>query len=581
MRKIIWLLICFLCVNFGIEVNAEEQSGFIFKIEESEVSMFSMLDEEKFVSLGDGLYSTSDINDAYDYIGKENILTVFPDYELELFDLNYSYALNDENYSEQWYLETIDYEFAKDINVTGKDIKIAVIDSGLNIEHPDLDKNKILEGYNCIADDTATDIVDNYGHGTQVTGVIAAQINNELDIAGIAHNAYIIPIKITDGKTLKLSSFFLGLNKAIECECDVINLSLGGKFTDETALTELKACVDKAVENGIVVVSAVGNYGGTDVYYPAGLDNVIGVGAIDSDLNVSSFSQKNESVFVVAPGRDILTLSNKGDSVLASGTSIATPMVTSFVALIKEAFPDYCYEEISTLLSNTANDKGEEGYDTSYGYGIINIKTAFDKVQEEIPKITVEKLEDIEEGTISVFIEDGKAIQSGILEISYNNEEVEITGVNKGELLWDFAPLIEIDEQKNRITVSWENNESYLETGILITVDFKLKESIIEYVQFKIENCNLYDENENKIWAIQNSGGIEINNQSVIKGDIYSDGIVNIKDLIRLNQYVAKWEMELTKNELNAADIVADGEINSKDLIRLNQYLARWNVTLD
>ena len=90
-----------------------------------------MLDEEKFVSLGDGLYSTSDINDAYDYIGKENILTVFPDYELELFDLDYSYTLNDENYSEQWYLETIDYEFAKDINVTGKDIKIAVIDSGI------------------------------------------------------------------------------------------------------------------------------------------------------------------------------------------------------------------------------------------------------------------------------------------------------------------------------------------------------------------------------------------------------------------------------------------------------------------
>ena len=145
----------------------------------------------------------------------------------------------------------------------------------------------------------------------------------------------------------------------------------------------------------------------------------------------------------------------------------------------------------------------------------------------------------------------------------------------------DFAPLIEIDEQKNRITVSWENNGYFLEAGTLITIDFKLKESITEYAQFKIENCNLYNENKNKIWTIQNSGGIEINNQSVIKGDIYSDGIINIKDLIRLNQYVAKWEMELTKNELNAADIVADGEINSKDLIRLNQYLARWNVTLD
>ena len=573
MKKIICLIISLICLNTCSVAIAEEQDmGFIFKIQESEIAMFSMANED-IVPLGNGLYSTNDINAVYEALGQENILSVFPDYELELFEIN------DEAYAQQWYLKTIDYNFSYNEKITGEEVKIAIIDSGLNVEHPDLNQTKILQGYNCIADETATDVVDNYGHGTQVAGVIAAQVNNGIAIAGIAPNVSIIPIKITDGKTLKLSSFFLGLNKAIESDCDIINLSLGGKFSDADALAELKSYIDKAVEKGIIIVSAVGNYGTSDIYYPAGLDNVIGVGSVDSDLQVSSFSQMNESVYVSAPGRGIVTLSKENGIATASGTSIATPIVTAAVALVKEVRPLYSYEEVMQLLKETAVDTGELGYDTSYGYGILNIENLFTSIYEEIPVLEIENLEDVQEGTLTVSLDKGNEIYNGYVEIIYD-DSVEIVDVTKGDIFIDILPDIKINDDENKISISWADAYLSTESGNMLNIDYKIKDGEYGAVNFTVAKHQMLDMTGNRIWIDCNSGGI-LMNIPFIKGDIYKDGIVNIKDVIRLNQYLAKWDVILSEGELANADIVEDSEINSKDLIKLNQYLANWDITLE
>ena len=125
-------------------------------------------------------------------------------------------------------------------------------------------------------------------------------------------------------------------------------------LTDETAINEFKSWIDKANDAGIAVIAAVGN-GGTTLNYPAAFDNVTGVGSADKNKVVAERSQYNESVFVVAPGVDVLTLSKTAELRTNTGTSLATPPVTAAVALIKELKPDCSLNEIKEILESTSS----------------------------------------------------------------------------------------------------------------------------------------------------------------------------------------------------------------------------------
>lgn len=387
MKKFLLLMILGICISVSISADAEETNGYIFKVN-SEISLFSA-NNSNLLPLGDGLYRAESIESIYNMLNEDDVLTVFPDYELELYDLQYPEITSDNKIDEQWNLTAISAEASRKKGVFGDGVRIAILDSGLNVEHDDLNKNKILDGYNCIlgAEDTK-DVSDNYGHGTKVTGIIASQIDNEVDIAGIASESYIIPLKITDGKTLKLSNLYTGIKKAIELDCDIINMSLGGALSNEDAIAEFETWIDKAEQAGIIVVAAVGN-GGTAINYPAGFDSVVGVGSVDSNKIIAEDSQQNESVFVVAPGVDVLSLSKDGGTALVSGTSVATPHVTAMVALIKELIPDCTLAEVKQLLSESAEEVGDDGYDICYGYGIVSIDNLMEKLKDEIPEFVV------------------------------------------------------------------------------------------------------------------------------------------------------------------------------------------------
>ena len=221
--------------------------------------------------------------------------------------------------------------------------------------------------------------VDNYGHGTFVAGIVAAVTDNQVGLAGIAPDVEIRAYRVFSQKKGTMANVVAAIRQAIDDECQILSLSLGTSIDSPT----LRTAVQEALDAGVVVVAAVGNSGNEVLQYPAAYEGVIGVGSVDPRLNVSSFSQKNKSVFVTAPGEEIAGLSNSAaDGYLLDltsgqnrGTSYAAPVVTAMAALALEYDPELTSDEVAEMLRLTATDLGETGYDTSYGYGLVNVSS--------------------------------------------------------------------------------------------------------------------------------------------------------------------------------------------------------------
>ena len=274
----------------------------------------------------------------------------------------------------QWNHENIKLAKAWQIGCYGNDIKVGVIDSGV-YNHPDLEAN-LLEGHNYLTD--SNDTSDYFGHGTFVAGIIAAESNNEY-IDGIAYHAKIVPLKCFDENNDSSAAIIAdAIYDAVDIYgCDVINMSFGmSEF--HTNIT-LETAVAYALQNGCILVAAVGNDGKNTVYYPAAYDGVVGVGAVDKRNKLCYFSQKNSTVDVVAPGKNISSVSIPGFNSV-SGTSFSAPHVSAMAAIAKCIDKDITPTEFQSLLQTTSTRLGGDEYNTSYGYGIINIQAMVDEL---------------------------------------------------------------------------------------------------------------------------------------------------------------------------------------------------------
>jgi subtilisin family serine protease len=250
---------------------------------------------------------------------------------------------------------------------------IAVLDSGVDLDHPDLAGVTVVAPRNEIWNNT--DIADDNGHGTHVTGTILARTDNGTGIAGIAPGASLMPIKVLDETGSGFFSDVLdGMDWARTHGADVVNLSLGG-ILEPAQVALIQPTFTAARAAGLLVVAASGNSGSAIMEYPAGLNGVVSVAAVDQSDLQAEFSTFNRGVDISAPGVDILS-TTAGDYEEESGTSMASPHVAGVAALIWSVRPGLSVAELEAVLRASAVDLGDPGRDNVYGSGRVDAEAA-------------------------------------------------------------------------------------------------------------------------------------------------------------------------------------------------------------
>ena len=290
---------------------------------------------------------------------------------------------NDPEYSKQWALPKIEapagWDITKGLNTT----TIAVLDTGVNINHPDL-KNKLVPGWNVV--DNNTDLTDLNGHGTMMMGIAGAQTNNALGIAGVGIEPKIMMVRIcnnADGW-----AYYSDMAEAIIYAADkgvkVESISFGGSGASSTVQT----AIDYAYSKGTFVTASAGNSGSNAPSYPAACNHVVAVGATDSNDQKASWSNWGSWVDVTAPGVAIQTTTSGGGYSTCSGTSPATPHVAGIAALLLARDGNLSPDKLENTIEQNSNDLGSAGKDDIFGWGRINLRRAVAAVGSPAPTPT-------------------------------------------------------------------------------------------------------------------------------------------------------------------------------------------------
>ncbi len=307
---------------------------------------------------------------------------------VEYAEPNYiSYALsvpNDQYYPDQWNLADIDAPQVWQVTKGGNTVIVAVVDTGVSLTHPDL-KDVLVPGYNFISNDA--DPLDDYGHGTHVAGIIAAETNNSIGIAGIdwggQSSTKIMPVKVLgangSGSDYQVAE---GIVYATQHGAKVINMSFG---STDFSITEQKAC-QYAYDNGVVLVAAAGNSNADSLDYPAAFPTVIPVAAVGPNNTRAYYSNYTSNV-IYAPGGEMY-YEGDPDGIISTyyatattphntyaylqGTSMAAPHISAIAALMI-AKGTTNPANIWNILKNTSTYIGPS---SEYGHGLANAYNA-------------------------------------------------------------------------------------------------------------------------------------------------------------------------------------------------------------
>ncbi|AIQ37292.1 serine protease [Paenibacillus sp. FSL R5-0345] len=267
----------------------------------------------------------------------------------------------------QWNLPAIETELGWNLSKGSKEVVVAVVDTGVQINHPDL-KGKLLTGYNAITNGSTPE--DDVGHGTHVSGIIGALVNNGEGVAGISWYNKILPVKALDnsgaGTTYSVAE---GIIWAADNGAKVINLSLGN-YADSQFLHD---AIKYAYDRDIVLVSAAGNDNTERPGYPAAYPEVIAVAATNASGEKASFSNYGDYIDVAAPGESIASTYPDSQYAALSGTSMASPHVAALAGLVRSLNPNLTNTEVMDLMTKNAVDLGTPGHDKYFGWGQVDI----------------------------------------------------------------------------------------------------------------------------------------------------------------------------------------------------------------
>lgn len=489
-------------------------------------------------------------------------------------------------------------------SLTGKGVNIAIIDSGVDVMHPDL----VVAGGECFLElasypDACTNgYDDDNGHGTHVAGTIAA-LDNDFGVVGIAPGSNIYALKALDktgfGTT---SSVVAAVDWAIQNKMDIVNLSLATSTDDPV----LKAIIQKAYSLNIMIVAAAGNDEHVtgeeeNVGYPAKYEEVIAVSALNKDHTLASTSSVGMEVEFAAPGIAIISTlptrmekyKDKYGYTSMSGTSMAAPFVAAMAAIYMEKYPDLSKADIRRLLQQNALDLGATGKDAKYGYGLIQP----DMSVIDPPKTVLKQT------TITTSVEDSATIRIGMDQLpigatSYNlyrfNTKIIANGTSlsiedygmKGRVEYLFVPLMN-GEEMNEEAISFlidivnpeltdMNNQYWFSRNML----YLYKEGIMNgYMTGELRPHQQITRGE-AIILLVNALGLPLNNSTTFVdvatasaaaghiGAAAQHGIVNgfTDGTFRPNQAVTRAEMSiLIANAYQLSDVDVAG-VSFKDL---------------
>ena len=389
---------------------------------------------------------------------------------------------NDPNYGEQWNLDLIKMLEAWRIEQGAPEVTVAVVDGGIDTRHPEfrsqlwqnggeIPGNGVDDDMNGYVDDINgwdfsdaptlpgsgdwkvrdNEPEDEIGHGTQVSGIIAAAANNGIGIAGIAPRCRLMPLRVSfkygSGGYLQNDDVAAAIVYAADNGARVINMSFG----DTVNAFIIEDAVAYADARGCILIAAAGNEAAVGSWYPAGLETVISVAALGAERQLSDVSNFGATIDIAAPGEEILTTDLNGGFQHVSGTSMAAPHVSGVAALIVSAHPNYTNTEVrGTLIATT----GQLFVSPLVGAGLLDAYAALTAPTELIAKldavrVPTEAKESDRTGKIEIF---GSA--GGVGFSAYSLEY----GIGEVPDLWFPLGTSQARPQLNACLYKWETS---------------------------------------------------------------------------------------------------------------------------
>ena len=317
-------------------------------------------------------------------------------------------TVSDTDYSRQTYLDYLNMSTVWN-SYTGSGVTVAVIDTGIDTDHPEFAGRISEYSYNATQDKIVKDwltedgsydwslVEDEQGHGTAVTGVLAANMNSG-SVVGVAPNVTILTIKAecdAMGAFKRTSDLVFGLYYAIERDVQIVNMSFGVYINNYFA-----EAAQLAYDSDVICVASAGNDATASLCYPAADEHVIGVGALGEEWTLAGYSNYGENSDLVAPGSTYTTLAG-GSYGTMRGTSFSAPLISGALALYAQSDRYTTFEEVTQLLYASCYDLGELGNDWEYGFGAPDLSAL---LLEERGTVTFDMLTDELENEKALFI---------------------------------------------------------------------------------------------------------------------------------------------------------------------------------
>ena len=442
---------------------------------------------------------------------------------------------NDPYWIYQWAPSKIEAEYAWNVTFGNSSILVAVIDTGIDWNHPDLANNYVPLGYDWVNNDN--DPMDDNGHGTHCAGIIAAEINNNLGIAGLAQ----VRIMAEKGLNEEGEGYEDDLANAIihatNQGAKIISMSWGGYAHSEL----IYDAISYAYDSGVLLVASAGNDATNEPLYPAAYSQVIAVSATDRQDKPATFTNYGEWIELAAPGVDIFSTIWDDTYAYMSGTSMACPHVAGIAALVWSRFNQATRDWIRERLRNTTDDLGEQGFDIYYGYGRINARKAVDANIHNIALTNI---------TLS------KTIVGQTYTMSIN-----VTAKNVGTADETFNLTFYVESQATNKTVSIQTQNINLKHAASTIITFIWNTSGFDIGQYTVI---VY------AWPVLNESETDDNIlydevYVTIPGDINGNKEVNIIDVILITGIYGAKRGDPTFNP--NSDLKEDGVIDIFDVI--------------